>query len=229
VLTLTIKEEHVIVKRWKGANGMKRNLPYATIILMIGNVIVFIISAITGNLLYNKGAFDSVLFSFGVELYRLVSSMFLHADLEHLTGNMILLYLSGELVERYCGKIRYLLIYFLSGIMANVFSGIVDIFLGREALSVGASGAVFGLIGALLFLVLFAKEEYEEITPGRLAFMIVYMLYTGFTTENINNEAHIGGLVTGFLIMIVLYTKLLYPRKRNADIIDCDGVKQEEQ
>ena len=92
---MTIKEEHVIVKRWKGADGMKRNLPYATIGLVIVNVIVFIISAITGDLLYNKGAFDSALFSYGIEFYRLVSSMFLHADLTHLTGNMILLYLSG--------------------------------------------------------------------------------------------------------------------------------------
>ena len=226
MLSLTIKEERVIVKPWKGANGMKRDLPYATIILMIGNVIVFIISAITGDLLYNKGAFDSVLFSYRIELYRLVTSMFLHADLTHLTGNMILLYLSGELVERYCGKIRYLLIYFLSGITANSFSGIVDILLERKTLSVGASGAIFGLVGALLFLVIFAKEEYKEITSGRLIFMIVYMLYTGFTTESINNEAHIGGLLAGFLIMMMLYGRLLCPRKRNTDIvIDCNEME----
>lgn len=192
---------------------MKKNLPVATILLIIVNVIVFIVSAITGDLLYNKGAFDSILFIEKKELYRMITAIFLHADLMHLTSNMILLYFAGELVERYCGRLRYLLIYFFAGIAGNGISAVFDKLCHKMTSSVGASGAVFGLIGALLFLVFFAKEEYRDITPGRLVFMIIYMLYSGFTTENVNNEAHIGGLVAGFLIMPILYSHLLHSRK----------------
>lgn len=184
---------------------MKKNYPIATIILIITNVLVFIVSAITGNLLYNRGAFDSVLFAQSKDLYRLLTAMFLHADLMHLTSNMILLYLAGDLVERYCGMWRYLILYVICGMVGNGFSGVIDILCHRMTSSVGASGAIFGLVGALLFLVIIARDAYREITPGRLLFMIIYMLYSGFTTESVNNEAHIGGLIAGVVVMAIMY------------------------
>ena len=188
---------------------MKKNYPIATIILIAMNILVFIVSAITGDLLYNKGAFDSILFAQHREWHRMFTAMFLHADLMHLTGNMILLYLAGDLVERYCGMWRYFAFYILCGIMGNFFSGMIDMACHRMTSSVGASGAIFGLVGALLFLVIAARDSYREITLGRLLFMIVYLLYSGFTTESVNNEAHIGGLIAGIGIMAIMCRKLI--------------------
>ncbi len=65
--------------------------------------------------------------------------------------------------------------------------------------SLGASGAVFGLDGVLLAMVLFSGREMENVTPARVLLMIAYSLYSGFTGQNIDNVAHVGGLLTGFL------------------------------
>ena len=70
--------------------------------------------------------------------------------------------------------------------------------------SLGASGAIFGLDGVLLAMVLFSGREMENVTPLRVGFMIVYSLYSGFTSRNVDNAAHVGGLATGFVIMSVV-------------------------
>ena len=96
----------------------------------------------------------------------------------------------------------------MSGIAGSCFSAMGELFTGSLSSSVGASGAIMGIVGALLAIVIIHKGSYKEITTGRILFMIAYVLYYGFTTPSVNNLAHIGGVVSGFLLtLIALYIK----------------------
>lgn len=173
----------------------------ATFGLITVNIILFIICAISGNLLYNKGAFSLYYLYRGKEWQRLMTSMFLHADLDHLAGNMLLLYLAGEIIERNLGKWKFLLLYFFSGVAGSILYAVYEARTKHFVETIGASGAVFGLIGALLVLVVYHKGRYGDITLGRVLFMIIYMIYTGFRSTYVNNLAHIGGLLGGIVLM----------------------------
>lgn len=165
------------------------------------NILLFIISAFTGNLLYNKGAFSLYYIRQGKEWWRFITSLFLHADIDHLVGNMLLLYLAGEIIERNLGKWKFLLLYFFSGVAGSILYAAYEAETDYFVDSIGASGAVFGLVGALLVLVISYKGRYGDITLGRILFMIIYMIYTGFRTTYVNNMAHIGGLLGGIIVM----------------------------
>lgn len=167
------------------------------------NTILFIMCAFSGDLLYNEGAFSLWYLWRGREWWRLVTSMFLHADIEHLLSNMLILYLAGELVERYIGRFRFALLYFCSGICGSLLYAGYEFMTETYGETIGASGAVFGVIGALFVIVIHHRGRYADITIGRMGFMIVYMLYVGMRTSNVNNAAHIGGLIGGMLLMVI--------------------------
>ncbi len=179
-------------------------LPWVSICLVAVNVVVFLICTFTGELLYNKGAFGIRQITKDQSYYRMITSMFLHSDIHHLFSNMIVLYCIGEIVEKKVGHIPYVIIYFLSGIMGDIFSMGYELLSGEYYNSVGASGAVFGVEGALLFLLAIHHGKLEHVTLGRLAFVITFSLYCGFTESNINNAAHIGGVLMGFAVTAVI-------------------------
>lgn len=191
--------------------GMKRdgdrtwikNLPLVNICLVAANVIVFLICTFTGDLLYNKGASGVIFLIEDQSYYRLVTSMFLHADIGHLFSNMIILYYVGEIVEKRLGHLRYAVLYFLSGIAGNVLSMGYELLWSDFFSSVGASGAVFGVQGALLLLVILYRGRLESLSVGRVAFMTAFSLYCGFTSTNVNNAAHVGGVLMGFALAAV--------------------------
>lgn len=166
------------------------------------NIFLFIASVFCGDLLYNEGAFSLRYLLQDGQWWRLITSMFLHADADHLAGNMLMLYLAGELVEKYVGKRRFAILYFFSGISGSILYAVYEIMTGRYADSIGASGAVFGLIGALFVIVVRHRGRYADITIGRMVFMIAYMLYMGLRTSNVNNAAHIGGLLGGMVLTV---------------------------
>ena len=169
------------------------------ITLVALNVILFIICTFTGDLLYNIGAFSVMDLIENGEWYRIVTSMFLHADIEHLISNMLILYYIGNVVEKHVGHIPYLLIYFLSGLVGNIFSAGYELLAGHYISSVGASGAIFGIEGALLILAFVHKGKLADMTIGRIVFSIAFSLYCGFTSSYVNNAAHVGGVLTGFV------------------------------
>jgi rhomboid protease GluP len=179
-------------------------LPLVTIALVAVNVIVFLICTFTGDLLYNKGAFGVTDIIEDGAYYRMLTSMFLHADIQHLFSNMIVLYYIGEIVEKHLGHIPYVALYFLSGIAGNVFSMLYELLTGSYFSSVGASGAVFGVEGALLFLVIWHHGKLESLNAGRVAFSIAFSLYCGFTSTYVNNAAHVGGVLMGFAAAAVI-------------------------
>lgn len=178
-------------------------LPWVNICLVAVNVIVFIICTITGDVLYNKGASGVMLIIEDKSYYRMITSMFLHSDTGHLFSNMIIVYFMGQIVERRLGHIPYAALYFLSGIAGDVLSMGYELLSGNYSASVGASGAVFGVEGALLLLVILYRSNLEYMTPGKVVFSIAFALYCGFTSTGINNAAHIGGLLMGFALAAV--------------------------
>ena len=133
--------------------------------------------------------------------------MFLHFGFDHLMNNMIVLILVGWNLELTVGKIRYLVIYIASGLCGNIVSAVWDIRIGEYVVSAGASGAVFGLIGALLYVSLCDRGRSGGISGRRLIFMILLMLYYGFSSTGVDNAAHVGGLLSGFLFAVLLYRK----------------------
>ena len=197
---------------------MKRGqkLPIVSGILVAANVIVYLICTFTGDLLYNIGELDAAAVLLRGEYGRIIYSMFLHAGIDHLFNNMVILFFLGAMIEKVTGHIQFLLIYLLSGIGANICSLLYKVMTMDSMASVGASGAIFGLDGVLLAWILLDRQAMPDVTPRRVLLMIVLSLYSGFTAHNIDNAAHVGGLLTGFAAGALLCA--LRRRKRNREV-----------
>ena len=137
--------------------------------------------------------------------YLLFTSMFLHFGLEHLFNNMLVLIFLGDVLEKKVGKWRYLLVYLGGGMIGNCVSVWMELRNGEFFVSAGASGAVFALIGALFSLVLKNKGKLDDISGKRLGFVILLSVFEGFTQMGVDNSAHIGGLLAGFLIATIFF------------------------
>jgi len=183
-------------RRWK-------EMPLISASLACVNIIVFAVCTFTGNLLYNKGGLDILSVLGRGEFGRILWSMFLHGDIDHLVNNMLLVFFLGGMLEKEIGHIRLAAVYFLSGVGGNLLSLAVRCVKIDFASSLGASGAVFGLDGVLLALILFSGRKLSGVSPGRVIIMIAFSLYSGFTATNIDNAAHVGGLIVGFLVGII--------------------------
>ena len=194
----------------------RQELPIVSGILVAVNVIVYLICTFTGNLLYNIGELDAAAVLLRGEYGRIIYSMFLHAGIDHLFNNMVILFFLGAMIEKVIGHIQLLLIYLLSGIGANICSLLYKVMTMDSMASVGASGAIFGLDGVLLAWILLDRQAMPDVTPRRVLLMIVLSLYSGFTAHNIDNAAHVGGLLTGFAAGALLCA--LQRPKRNREV-----------
>jgi membrane associated rhomboid family serine protease len=141
----------------------------------------------------------------GGEYYRLLTAAFLHAGLLHLATNMLTLYIVGAPLERVLRTTRYLVVYLVSALGGSLLSLALS---PAYTLGVGASGAIFGLFGALVVL---RKQVGAE--AGGLAALIGLNLVISFTLPNISWQAHIGGLVTGALVSLALLPTLRARRR----------------
>ena len=135
----------------------------------------------------------------GGQWYRLLSCCFLHFDITHLMNNMIMLAAVGRYVERYERTLVFLLHYLFAGIAGNLVSLYFYLQSDNKVYSAGASGAVFGMVGALLALALLRGGRIEGLKARGILLMIALSLISGFTASGINNAAHVGGLLFGFL------------------------------
>lgn len=198
----------------------RKDVPFVSTILVAVNVIVFIICTFTGDLLYNMGEMGIENVVLQKEYGRILWAMFLHGGIDHIFNNMVILFFLGAMIEKEIGHIRYAIFYFLSGIGGNVVSLTAKVLTRDMACSIGASGAVFGLVGVLLALVLISGRRMENVTPARVLLMIAYSLYSGFTGENIDNAAHVGGLLIGFLLgcIMCIFDKLKYKINRKREV-----------
>lgn len=179
------------------------NVPPVTASLVFLNVVVFIICTFTGNLLYNIGAAGLDVVVNEHQYYRVFSSMFLHADISHIFGNMVLLYFLGDMVERKMPKTVYFLIYIISGICGTVANFINEMIFEEYSLVIGASGAIFGILGVLLSLAMFKRVSGKNLSVGRILVVIVFSLYDGFFSPGVAVWAHVGGLLAGLVLGLI--------------------------
>ncbi len=187
-------------------------LRWVNLLIIAVNILVFAVMEFLGStqdagLMLEWGAAYTPLILEG-QWYRLFSSMFLHFGLGHLFNNMLLLLFMGDLLEKLVGKWRYLLIYLGSGLAGNLLSLFWELRTGDMYVSAGASGAIFGVVGGVLVLVLKNRGRVQDVTVRRLGFMVLLTIYYGFQTVGVNNAAHIGGLLGG-----ILFTWILCPHK----------------
>ena len=183
-----------------------------TIGIAVANIIVFLLLSFGGRMedgmyMLEHGAMYVPFVVEYKEYYRLFTCMFLHFGFSHLMNNMLTLVVIGWNVEMFVGKIRFLVIYFLSGLGGNLLSMAVDIWKQDYSVSAGASGAIFGLTGAMLCLAILNHGRAGNITKQGMIVMIFISLYTGFTSGGVDNFAHIGGLLTGCLVTTLLCWK----------------------
>ena len=180
--------------------------------IVLINVIVFLYLSFQGMtesgsfILKHGGLYIPYMQQYG-EYYRLVTSMFLHFGFAHLCNNMVILFFTGWNLELEIGKIKFLLIYFLGGIGGNLLSAVEEVWTGEYAVSAGASGAIFAVIGALLYIAIRNHGHIGNISGKGIIFMVFCSLYAGFTSTGVGNFAHIGGFVSGFLLAVLLYRK----------------------
>ncbi len=175
---------------------------YTVMIILIAiNIIIYMYCTYAGEVVYNRGCMDAERVLLDGEYYRFFTSMFMHGGIDHIVSNMIFLAALGEMLERVIGHARFAILYILSGIGGGLFSIANVLLSGNHHTSVGASGAIFGLIGAMLILVVIHNGRYQDISVGRMIFAIVYMVYDGMRSDGIDNAAHVGGLIFGALIM----------------------------
>ena len=178
-----------------------------TQVLMAANVVIFLLMFLTGR----PTAFD-VLYRFGAmpsplpkdEWWRLFTAMFVHIGVLHLLLNMWALMLFGPSIEERYGRLRFLALYVTAGFMGNAMSLLLT---HSPSLSAGASGAVFGILGAwIAFFVRHRKARGARQQLQSLFFLVGINLFFGFSGVggSINNIAHLGGLAGGFIVATAL-------------------------
>lgn len=180
-----------------------KKVPKVTASLVLVNVIVFFICTLTDTLLYNKGGAGLALLTDWTQIYRIFSYMFLHANLSHLFSNMILLVFLGDVIEKEMKSFPMACMYFFCGVIA-CFTNILSEIVNREfVVIIGASGAIFGLLGGLFALVLFKRITSSNMPLGRVFIVILFSIYSGIGQKNVAIWAHIGGLVAGFIFGLI--------------------------
>lgn len=175
--------------------------PVVTYVLIVINLMIFLYGMLHGN--------DELVELFGNnyelvqngQIYRLFTCMFVHSDTMHILLNMYALYTIGPVVERYYGKGKYLFIYIISGLLGSVFSGV---FMSANSISIGASGAIFGLLGSICYFTYYYRATLQGILRGSIIPVIVINLIIGFLSPSIDLSAHIGGLIGGILVSMGL-------------------------
>ena len=178
----------------------KKKLPFVTVGFVAVNVLVYVILEILGRM----GAVWPPYVKQG-EYWRLFTATFMHFGFEHILNNMLVLICAGPILEKAMGHIKYLCLYLIAGVGGSTLSYVQMTARGKYDVSAGASGAIFGIIGALLWIVMIHKGRYESLTGKGLLCM-----YYGITSVDVDNWAHVGGLAMGFVLAIFLYRK---PRK----------------
>ena len=182
----------------------KPKFPTVTYAILAINIIVFIIP-----LLYGQS--EAMVAQFCVhgpsirygQYYRLFTGIFLHGSIFHLIFNSYALYVIGSQIESFLGKFKFLIIYLAGGLMGSLFS----ITFNGNVASIGASGAIFGLMGALVYFGYHYRVYLGNVIKSQIIPLIVFNLVLGFVMSGVDNSAHIGGLIGGTLATISLGIK----------------------
>lgn len=182
----------------------KPKIPIMTYILIAINIVIYIF----GVFFTNYEVFLNVFSIHGPSIragqyYRLLTGIFIHSGIFHILFNCYALYILGSQIESFFGKVKFTIIYLFSGLIGALFS----MTFGGNYASVGASGAIFGLMGSLLYFGYYYRVYLGNVVKSQIIPLIVANLVIGFISPGIDNYAHIGGLLGGILITIALGVK----------------------
>ncbi|AWK50895.1 rhomboid family intramembrane serine protease [Clostridium beijerinckii] len=192
-----------------------------TLVIIIINIIIFIVMQVvimnitntvrgSSNGISNEVINNLVLINFGAkynvlieqgEIWRLLTCAFLHSNLIHIACNMYSLYIIGPQIQQIYGTRKYLIIYIISCITSSSLSYLMS----PSSISVGASGGIFGLMGALLSFAIIERHKIDKKYISSLMQIIVINLFIGLSIKNIDNFGHIGGLIGGALVGYLVY------------------------
>lgn len=179
---------------------INRARPYVTYALIGINVAVFLVEQIlrltgmgTSTMLLTLGAKENTLITCG-QYWRLLTACFLHANFTHILSNLIGLYFWGPHAEVLLGRVRFLIVYLAAGLFGSLLSYVCS-----DGFSVGASGALFGIFGALLYFRTRHKQVFDRVFGMQVLVFIGLNLAIGFMGTGVDNFGHIGGLIGGFL------------------------------
>ena len=178
---------------------------YISIGLMILNVIIFIVSTTVLPNLYENGAMVTEYVVRRGQYYKLFSAMFLHADPQHLLNNMLMLALAGAIVENYTGHWFFIFLYLMSGLAGNMISMAHEIRYSLVWASVGASGAIMGLVGFIVAWIITNRKNFVKNRNVliRLVLLGLFVLQACFFQPGANTAAHLGGFLAGFVLGII--------------------------
>ena len=201
--------------------------------IIILNIVYFLYLELAGSsenslFMIEKGALYLPLLIGEKQYYRLITSVFMHFGIEHLMNNMLVLFVLGDNLERALGHIKYLIFYLLCGVGANCFSVAFDVLTMQPsgaAVSAGASGAIFGVVGGLAVAVARNRGRLEDLSSRQLLVLLLVSLYHGMTSVGVNNAAHVGGLICRIFLGFLFYrksgkNKKMYGYQRNEEESD---------
>lgn len=195
------KEPEVLVLR----DTKEQKTPVAT-------AVIFVICAALLAWCVLSGQREEILSAYGLsregilsgQYYRFFTCMFLHAGLLHLASNSIYLYYFGVRAERLLGTGKFLVLYLISGLCGGVCS---VLFSGNAGVSIGASGAIYGLLGAMLLLTKKRGARYTGMNYSTMLLLAATAIGFGFLQEGVDNLAHIGGFLGGIAVFSLLLRK----------------------
>ena len=139
------------------------------------------------------------------QIFRLFTCMFLHFGITHLGNNMLVLLFLGDTLEKITGHLKYGVICLGGGLIGSIVSCIHEYYTGTYYVSAGASGCVFAVTGALLYIVIRERGQLGTLTVRRMLILAALSIYNGFVSTGVDNYAHVGGLIGGFLLGMLLY------------------------
>ena len=193
--------------RWQsgalGSRGMS-----ATKVLIGVNVVIFLLQQLGtfGSELTTRGGLAPAAVIIEHQYYRMITTMFLHASITHIFFNMLALWFLGEFAEQVLGSVKFVVLYFVSGLVGSLF---VLYYSPPAVLTIGASGAIAGVFGALLaYAFLFRHRDYiARAIFGQLVFWFVLNLVINLYDRALSWQGHLGGLIGGIVLMAA-YTQL---------------------
>jgi rhomboid protease GluP len=181
--------------------------PVTTTILLI-NFMLFVVLLFYGGFnLENLVDFGAIFPPFILEngqWYRIITAIFLHGGFVHFLSNSIVLFFLGSHLERLIGSLRYIIIYMISGIVSSLF---VVYFGGYTVVTIGASGSIFGIVGALLLLTFLRKTWFSEQSKRSIRQLVIINLVLTFAIPNISIPGHLGGLIAGVIFFYFFIPK----------------------
>ncbi len=187
-------------------------LPLLTVALVLINCIIWVVLEATGGSydgsnLVRFGALYAPLILENNEYYRILTSNYLHMGATHLFFNCFSLYIFGSRLEKYISRVQFFMIYTGAGLMGSLLSLVSHLVFENNAISVGASGAIYGLIGCIIVCSKLTGKEIEDLNAYMMGIFFILGIAFSTISPNVDTSAHLGGFLGGLLLTIILLSK----------------------